>query len=139
MSENKTIPTSLSVEAFLETVTDAQKREDSFTLLHLMQKITGEPPVMWGTSLIGFGKVHYKYKTGREGDIFHTGFSPRAQNLTVYIMPGFDRYEELMQRLGKFKTGKSCLYFKKLSDIDLEVLTTLISLSSEHTKTYYNH
>ena len=138
MAANKTQPTNTSVTGFINSTTEGTKREDSMTLLEMMQTITGEEPVLWGPSLIGFGKVHYKYKSGREGDWFLTGFSPRKQNLSVYVMPGFKRYEELMQKLGKYKTGKSCLYIKTLSDIDIKVLHELITLSAEHTKTLYN-
>ncbi|NER11915.1 DUF1801 domain-containing protein [Leptobacterium flavescens] len=138
MSQNKTRPTESSVEAFLNTVEDETKLKDSFVILELMKKITGEKPVLWGNSLIGFGEVHYKYASGREGDWFHVGFSPRKQNLTIYIMPGFKRYDELMQKLGKYKTGKSCLYIKKLADVDMDILTELITQSAEHTKSLYN-
>ncbi|RPI72272.1 MAG: DUF1801 domain-containing protein [Ignavibacteriales bacterium] len=93
---------------------------------------------MWGPSIIGFGDYHYKYESGREGDFFITGFSPRKQNLTLYIMPGFKRYEELMQNLGKFKTGQSCLYIKKLEDVDLKVLKELIADSVKYMKEKYN-
>ncbi|WP_340065987.1 DUF1801 domain-containing protein [Ascidiimonas aurantiaca] len=138
MAANKTQPTNASVTHFINSVTEGKKREDSMKLLEMMRTITGEEPVLWGPSLIGFGKVHYKYKSGREGDWFLTGFSPRKQNLSVYVMPGFKRYEELMQKLGKYKTGKSCLYIKTLGDIDVKVLHDLITLSTEHTKTLYN-
>ena len=125
--------------AFLDSVKDDTKRRDSYTILDMMKNSTGEEPVLWGSSLVGFGKVHYKYKSGREGDYFLVGFSPRVQNLTIYIMPGFKRYEALMQKLGKHKTGKSCLYIKKLEDVDTDVLKELISLSAEHTKRLYNN
>lgn len=138
MSENKTRPTEASVEAFLDGIENKTRRKDGYTILTLMKKITQEPAVLWGNSLIGFGKVHYKYKSGREGDWFRAGFSPRKQNLTVYIMPGFSRYEELMDKLGKHKTGKGCLYINKLSDIDMNILTELITQSAEHTKTLWN-
>ncbi|RMD73988.1 MAG: DUF1801 domain-containing protein, partial [Bacteroidetes bacterium] len=114
---------------FLDAVPDEQKRADSYRLLELMEELTGEPPVLWGPSLVGFGKYHYRYASGREGDFFLTGFSPRKQALTLYIMSGFSRYDELMARLGKYKTGKSCLYIKRLSDVDEEVLRTLIAES----------
>lgn len=94
-----------------------------------MEEITGEPAKMWGDSIVGFGSYHYKYASGQEGDWMLTAFSPRKQNLTLYIMPGFERYENLMKQLGKYKTGKSCLYIKKLEDVDLEVLKELIDLS----------
>lgn len=135
MSENKTRPNNASVTSFLEAIDDDIKKQDCFTLLELMKKITGQPPVMWGPSIIGFGSYHYKYDSGREGDMLLTGFSPRKQNLTLYIMAGFDRYENLMQKLGKHKTGKSCLYIKHLSDMNISVLTELIKASYDH----YNH
>ncbi|NAS30371.1 DUF1801 domain-containing protein [Flavobacteriaceae bacterium R38] len=137
MSQNKTKPTEGSVIDFLNAVENETRRKDSFVILDLMEKITGVGPVLWGPSLIGFGKIHYKYKSGREGDWFQVGFSPRKQSLTIYIMPGFKRYEQLMERLGKHKTGKGCLYINKLSDIDMNVLTELITQSAEHTKTLW--
>ncbi|NAS12960.1 DUF1801 domain-containing protein [Poritiphilus flavus] len=138
MAQNKTIPNNASVTAFLEAVEDPQKKEDSYKLLELMKKITGKEAVMWGPSIVGFGSYHYKYDSGREGDMLLTGFSPRKQNLTMYIMSGFNRYDYLMEKLGKYKTGKSCLYVKKLADVDLEVLTELITTSYEYYDKKYN-
>lgn len=138
MSGNKTIPTSQSVDDFIASIPDDQKRKDCNTLQHLMREITKEDPVMWGTSIVGFGEYHYKYDSGREGDMLMTGFSPRSQNITIYIISGFKRYETLMKKLGKHKTGKSCLYVKRLSDIDLDVLKELIAVSFEHIKIKYN-
>jgi hypothetical protein len=134
MTEMKTKKTRASVEKFLSEVPDKKKREDCFTILEMMKKITKEEPIMWGPSIIGFGHYHYKYESGREGDFFITGFSPRKQNLTIYIMPGFARYEELMNKLGKYKTGQSCLYIKKLEDVDNKVLKELISSSVKYMK-----
>ena len=134
MAELKTKPNKLSVEKFLNSIKDEQKRKDSFQVLEMMKKITKEEPIMWGTSIVGFGKYHYKYESGREGDWFLTGFSPRKQNLTLYIMSGFKRYNELMKKLGKHKTGSSCLYINKLDDIDLKVLKELISESVKYMK-----
>jgi len=125
-AQNKTVPNSHSVDAFLQTVDDEKKRADCFRILDMMGEITGEPPVMWGGSIVGFGTYHYKYESGREGDMLMTGFSPRKSNLTLYIMPGFGRYAELMDKLGKYKTGKSCLYIKRLADVDEAVLRELI-------------
>ncbi len=139
MSENKTRPTKGSVEAFIESVDDETKKADSYVLLELMKKITGHDPVLWGNSLIGFGNVRYKYKSGREGDWFLVGFSPRKQSLTLYIMPGFTQYQSLLDKLGKHKTGKGCLYVKRLSDIDMNVLTEIVTLSAEKTKTLWNN
>lgn len=129
MAELKTKVNNASVEKFLKTVKDEQKRLDSFKILDMMKKITKEEPKMWGPSIVGFGKYHYKYESGLEGDWFLTGFSPRKQNLTLYIMSGFKRYNELMKKLGKHKTGSSCLYINKLENIDMKVLKELISES----------
>ena len=101
MSQNKTRPTTTSVTSFLDSVEDEIQRRDSHTLISIMKEITGEEPVMWGSSIIGFGSYHYKYNSGREGDMLLTGFSPRKQNLSLYIMAGFTKYEELLQKLGK--------------------------------------
>jgi len=100
-----------------------------------MKEVTGKEPEMWGDSIIGFGSYHYKYASGREGDWFVTGFSPRKQNLTLYIMGGFDNYDVLLGKLGKHKTGKSCLYINKLDDVDMDVLKTLVRASVEHMET----
>ena len=97
-----------------------------------MREVTGAEPQMWGDSIVGFGSYHYVYASGREGDWPLTGFSPRKRNLTLYIMAGFDEYDELLSRLGKFKTGKSCLYINKLEDVDQEVLAELVKRSAEH-------
>lgn len=138
MAENKTKPTKDSVIEFINQVDNEQKKQDALVLLDLMKSITQEEPVLWGPSLIGFGNYHYKYESGREGDFFIVGFSPRKTALTIYIMPGFERYDELMQQLGKFKTGKSCLYIKKLVDIDMKVLTELIQGSVDYMNKKYN-
>lgn len=130
MAELKTQRNAQSVEAFLEKVLDEQRRVDSFALLKMMKEITGREAEMWGDSIVGFGHVHYKYESGREGDWFAVGFSPRKQNLTLYMMMGFSRFEELLGKLGKHKTGKSCLYIQKLSDINQDVLREMITLSS---------
>jgi len=126
MSELKTKQTNASVETFLKRVSDPQQREDAFEILKLMKAATKMQPKMWGTSIVGFGEFHYKYATGHEGDCCLTGFSPRKNALTLYIMPGFQRYKDLMNKLGKFKTGKSCLYIKRLADVDLPTLSQLI-------------
>ena len=132
MTELKTKRNKGDVEAFLNNVPDEKKRRDSFTILELMKKVTGKEPAMWGDSIIGFGSYHYKYVSGREGDWFLTGFSPRKQNLTLYIMAGFDEYERLLGKLGKHSIGKSCLYIKKIDDIDVDVLKELVKRSVEH-------
>lgn len=132
MAALKTQPTDRSVTAFLNQVADDKKRADCFTILALMQEVTQTEPRMWGDSIVGFGSYHYRYASGREGDWFLTGFSPRKQNLTLYIMAGFDQYEALLAKLGRFKTGKSCLYIKKIEDIDLPTLRELVKQSAEH-------
>jgi len=125
-AENKTKETKASVEAFLNKVEPEWKKEQSFQLLAIMKEISGSDAKLWGPSLVGFGNYHYKYASGREGEFFRVGFSPRKNALTVYIMPGFKRFDELMQKLGKYKTGKSCLYIKKLEDVNIEVLKDLV-------------
>ncbi len=128
---NKTVPTKRSAKDVIAAVANEQKRKDSEALVKLMRKVTGKSPVAWG-NMIGFGKYHYKYESGREGDMFLTGFAPRAQNLVVYVMPGFSGAQDLLQRLGKHKTGKSCLYINKLADVDAGVLEELVRRSYEH-------
>lgn len=132
MAELKTQPNDDSVQAFLDGIEDGQKREDSFRLLEMLSVASGQPARMWGSSIVGFGAYHYVYDSGREGDWFEVGFSPRKQNLTVYIMPGFERYDELLNQLGKHSTGKSCLYIKRLADVDENALRRLIDLSVRH-------
>lgn len=128
-NENKTTENEASVDDFLNSVKDEKKKADSFEVKALMERLTGHPAKMWGPAIVGFDSYHYKYDSGREGDMLKVGFSPRSTALTLYIMPGFNRYEELMQNLGKYKTGKSCLYVKKLEDIDKSVLEELIKES----------
>lgn len=132
MAELKTKMTDASVAAFLASVEDEKKRADSAAVLKLMKSVTRAEPKMWGPSIVGFGSYRYVYDSGREGEWFLTGFSPRKQALTLYIMSGFSRYEELLGRLGKFKTGKACLYIRKLEDVDTNVLRELITLSVQH-------
>lgn len=132
MSDLKTKPTEESVEAFLNSIENEKKRQDSLKILEIMKQSTGEDPTMWGSSIVGFGRYHYRYKTGREGEWFLTGFSPRKQALTLYIMSGFEGYDALLNRLGKFTTGVSCLYVKKLADIDLDILKELVQKSVDH-------
>ena len=134
MAELKTQKNDASVEDFIDSVSDAQKREDSFAVLELMREVTGEEPAMWGTNMVGFGSYHYKYASGREGDWPLAGFAPRKRELTLYIMAGFERYEELLAKLGKHKTGVSCLYIKRLADVDSTVLKEIVSASVKHMK-----
>ena len=132
MSELKTKVNDASVVEFLHKVPDERKREDSFAVLKLMEEITGHEAKMWGPSIVGFGQYHYKYASGREGDMPLTGFSPRKQALTLYITSGFDKYEELLASLGKHSTGKACLYIKRLSDVNLATLCEIIQQSVKH-------
>ena len=137
MSEPKTKRHDGDVNEFLDAVENPRRREDSRRVLELMRKVTGEPPKMWGSSIVGFGSYHYRYASGREGDWMITGFSPRKQNLTIYIMPGFSEFSELLARLGKHKTSKSCLYLNKLEDVDLDVLAELVRESVKVMKARY--
>ena len=134
MAELKTQATKASVEKFIKGITDEQVRGDCLQIMDIMKKATKTEPKMWGTSIVGFGNYHYKYASGREGDWFLTGFSPRKQNLTLYIMSGFDEYDSLMKKLGKHTTGKSCLYIKRLEDVDMKVLRELVTKSVKHMK-----
>ena len=129
MAENKTQKTGESVGEFLASVENKRRREDGFTVLKMMKEITGLEPEMWGPSIIGFGSYHYKYESGREGDIFLTGFSPRKQSMSLYIMDGFDGYDELLTKLGKHRKGASCLYINKLADVNMDVLRELVQQS----------
>ncbi len=132
MAELKTKQNEANVEDFLNKVENEKRREDGFAVLELMKEVTEEEPKMWGNSIVGFGSYHYKYETGREGDWFLTGFSPRKQSLTLYIMSGFSEYDNLLNNLGKYTTGKSCLYIKKIEDVDLDVLKELVKHSVDH-------
>jgi hypothetical protein len=132
MAELKTKVTKVSVVKFLQGIKDEKKREDCYQILKIMKKATKAEPRMWGTSIIGFGDHHYVYESGREGDWFIAGFSPRVQNLTLYMMGGFD--QDLLKKLGKYKTGKGCLYINKLEDVDTKVLDKLITTSVKKAK-----
>lgn len=132
MAELKTKQNDQDVVSFLNGIADEARRRDCFTILELMQDVTGTAPRMWGDSIVGFGSSHYKYASGREGDWFLTGFSPRKQNLTLYLVYGFERHADLLDRLGKHSVGKACLYIKRLDDIDLPTLRELIKRSAEH-------
>lgn len=136
-AKNKTTRTDGDIESFLHTVENPQRQKDALFIFNLLNKLLPDQPKMWGTSIIGYGNYHYKYESGREGDFFKAGFSPRKHSLTIYIMPGFKRYESLMSNLGKHTTGKSCLYIKKLDDIDIQVLEELIMASYAHMTTKY--
>lgn len=131
MTENKTRENDASVSDFLNTIEDEQKRHDSFTVLALLQKVTSAEPKMWGTNIVGFGRYHYRYQTGREGDWFWVGFSPRKQDLTLYLNYGYDQHTELLKQLGRYKTGKACLYIRKIEDVNLVALEELVRRSAE--------
>jgi hypothetical protein len=132
MAELKTKPTQQSVTDYLDAIPDEKRRRECYTVLELMKKVAQEEPRMWGDSMVGFGSYHYKYASGHEGDAFLTGFASRKNALTVYILAGFEGYSDLMAKLGTYKTGRSCLYIKKLEDIDLAILEKLVSQSVEH-------
>jgi hypothetical protein len=137
MAELKTKETDASVVAFLERIADEARRQDCTALIPLMRRVTGAEPRMWGATIVGFGSYHYRYQSGREGDWFLTGFSPRKNDLTLYLMAGFEPFPELLARLGRARTGKSCLYVKRLTDLDPAVLEELIRASVAHTRALY--
>ncbi|MEY8095913.1 DUF1801 domain-containing protein [Falsihalocynthiibacter sp. S25ZX9] len=124
---NKTLPTDVPVDDFLAAVPSPQKRADAVELDALFRRVTRFDPVMWGPSIVGYGRYHYQYESGREGDFLATGFSPRKANFSIYILPGYADFSDILASLGKFKIGKSCLYFNKLADIDVAILERLIS------------
>jgi hypothetical protein len=129
MAQLKTKPTKQSVAKFLSSIKDETTRDDCRTLVKIMSQTTGSKPKMWGSSIVGFGSYHFRYASGREGDWFTTGFSPRKQNLTLYVMGGFTTYGALLKKLGKHTTGKGCLYIKSLDDVHLPTLKKLIQES----------
>ena len=137
MAETKTKPTKVPVSDFIDKVDSEQVRNDCRTLIKMMKKITGSPPKMWGPSIVGFGKYHYKYASGHEGDAPLAGFSPRKGNLTVYMATDFPNRESLLKKLGKCKTSKVCIYVKKLEDIDMVVLEKIVKASLDVTKKTY--
>lgn len=124
---NKIVETNSSVEAYLGAIEPEQKQEDCRKIAAIMERLTGHPPKMWGASIVGFGSYHYKYESGREGDAVRTGFASRAQNISIYIMPGYQDFDDELSRLGKHKIGKSCLYIKRLSDVDEDVLEEMLA------------
>ncbi len=129
MAQLKTVPTRASVTAFLDAIPDEERRRDCRRIVAMMKRLTKAQPKMWGTSIVGFGAYHYRYASGREGDLFLAGFSPRKSDLTLYIMSGFSGHAALMKKLGKHRTGKSCLYIKRLEDVDMDVLEELVRRS----------
>lgn len=134
MAENKTKPTKSSVAVFLNKIKDEQLRDDCFTILEMMASVSKLEPVMWGSAIIGFGTYHYVYESGREGDTILIGFSPRKQNITIYMMCALDKLNVELSRLGKHKTGKGCLYIKALSDVDPAVLKKILSKGFSETR-----
>lgn len=137
MAELKTQPTKQSVARFINAIGNPEKRKDAKTLLQLFKEVTGEKPVLWGSSIVGFGKYHYKYKSGREADWMLTGFSPRAKNFSLYIMPGFKSYAGLLDKVGPHSIGSSCLYINDLSKIHMPTLKKLIAESVKEMKGRY--
>jgi hypothetical protein len=137
MAELKTKLNDASVTEFLNGIKDEEKRADSFEIMKLMRQVTKEEPKMWGTSIVGFGHTHYIYESGREGDWFITGFSPRKQNLTLYVLGSYTPHVDLLSQLGKHKTGVGCLYINRLKDVDIKVLKDLIKQSVKAAKKLY--
>lgn len=137
MAELKTKLNDASVDTFIDAIKDDGVRADCRAIIDIMQKAAKAPPRMWGASIVGFGSYHYKYASGREADWMLVGFSPRKQNITLYIMAGFSKYEELLATLGTFTTGKSCLYIKRLADVHLPTLKKLVAASVAHMRTMY--
>ncbi len=138
MTELKTTPDiSASALEFIHELSDEQKRNDCLEIMRLMEEATGEPPTMWGPSIVGFGTYHYVYASGREGDWMRIGFSPRKENISLYLMSGVDQHPKLLEKIGKYKMGKSCFYIKKLEDVDRNVLKELIGASLKKLKEMY--
>ena len=136
MAEPKTKPTNESVKDFLNAISDEARRADCFAVAKMMEEISGEKPKMWGPSIVGFGSYHYKYASGREGDWPMMGFSPRKKDLTLYIMMGFEKHADLMEKLGKHTNSKSCLYIKRLSDVHIPTLKKLMKIGLKDLKAY---
>ena len=139
MAEAKTKPTEKTVDSFIATVEDDKVRADCYTIINLMEKVTGESHKMWGPAIVGFGKYTYKYESGRSGEICMTGFSPRKANITLYVLAGFPGQAKLLDKLGKHTSGKGCLYIKKLDDINIDVLESLIKESIKFLKEKYSN
>lgn len=135
--ELKTKATATSVDEFLDALPDPQRREDGKRLRATMERLSGEPAAMWGPTIVGFGRYHYRYDSGHEGEMARIGFSPRARELVLYITDGFPRHQPLMDRLGKYRTGKCCLYIRRLADVDESVLEQLIVESLDHMREKY--
>ena len=129
MAENKTVETGASVDRFLDGIENEKRRHDARTLLDLMRRVTGVEPRMWGPSIVGFGKYHYRYDSGREGDMLRVGFSPRKANFSLYMIAKDEEYARILARLGKYKKGGSCVYINKLEDVDASTLEALVARS----------
>jgi hypothetical protein len=136
-TENKTKPEARSVADFVAGVADPAQRQDAETLCAMMERLSGEPATMWGPSIIGFGQYHYRYDSGREGDMCRIGFSPRKGQTVVYLVDGYEGKEAQLARLGKHKTGKACLYLKRLSDVDSQVLEDMCAASLDYMNAKY--
>ena len=134
MAKTKTKPTDVDVQNYISSVPNETRQKDGFYILDLLKKITSQKPVMWGPSIIGFGAYHYKYESGHEGDAPLIAFSPRKPHLVLYVLSNFDKQEELLQKLGKYKTGKICLYINKLTDVDLKVLEEIVTRAWSNAK-----
>ncbi len=137
MADAKTKPTGEDVQAFLGTMTDETRRADCFRVLEMMKELSGQEPALWASSMVGFGTYHYRYESGREGESFVVGFSPRKQALTLYLMGDYPEREELISQLGKIKTGKGCLYINRLDQVNLPVLRQMISASLQYMREKY--
>jgi hypothetical protein len=137
MAELKTKPNEADVQAFIESINEVQKKEDCYKLIRIMEELTGKPAKMWGKSIVGFDTYHYVYASGKSGDWMLTGFSPRKASLTIYITAGLEHFEAQLSKIGKHKTGKSCLYAKKLEDLDLSILKEIIVKSNRMMKQRY--
>jgi hypothetical protein len=138
MAEQKTKKTDASVEDFIESVKDAEQREDSRTLLRLMQRTTGKKPKMWGASIVGFGEVHYRYDSGHEGDTCLAGFSPRSKKIAIYLMAGLENVKPMLKKLGKHSTGVGCLYVRRLADVDADVLESIVRQAVKNAASHKN-
>lgn len=137
MAKNKTTETTGSVTEFIDKVTDTTKRNDCYTIIELMQQLSGLQAKMWGPAIVGFGSCHYKYESGREGDMPMIAFSPRTTAIVLYLSANFDNRETLLTQLGKHKTGKGCIYIKKLTDVDMEILKQMIANALKHARKTY--
>lgn len=137
MTKNKTEFTDKNVDDFLQTLESEQKRKDSYELIALMEKITGEKAKMWGSTIVGFGNYHYKYESGHEGNAPLIGFSPRKTAISLYVFTGLQEHEHMLENLGKFTMGKACIYVKRLTDINLDALTGLMNHSIDYVSTKY--